>query len=226
MTPTPSKVLVVDDDDATRLGLAELLDAAGYLTRAGATFEEGLRMLRADPPDLLITDVRLGAYNGLQLILSSSRPVPAIVITGFDDPVLEADARRQGADYVLKPVSPQVILDMVRRRLDEVRESKFATLRRWARKRVPGGIDVRVDDRQARITEISYGGMRLELPRDMAGSLPPSLSLRLVNPDLSLRADIVWQSPEGDEVLLCGAAVSQTNLASQREWRELVDAVA
>jgi CheY-like chemotaxis protein len=225
MTPTPSKVLVVDDDDATRVGLAELLNAAGYMTRAVASFEDGLRILRTDPPDLLITDVRLGAYNGLQLVLSSPHPVPAIVITGFNDPVLEGDARRQGADYVLKPVSPRVILDMVRRRLAEVEDSKFETLRRWTRKAVPGGIIVRIDDQPARIVEVSYGGMKLELPSPLAESLPPSLHLRLADPDLAVRADIVWQAPGAGGGVMLGAAVSQTNLASEREWRELVDAV-
>jgi DNA-binding response OmpR family regulator len=226
MNATPSKVLVVDDDDATRDGLAELLTAAGYLTRAVGTFEQGLRILRTDPPDLLIADVRLGAYNGLQLVLSSQRPVPAIVITGFDDPVLEADARRQGADYVLKPVSPQVILDMVGRRLAEVRESKFETLRRWTRKRVPGGILAQIDDVPARIVDISYGGMRIEVPRGGADVAPSSLSLRLLDSDVAVRADVIWQTPLDDERWLCGAAVSQTNVASVREWRELVDAVA
>ena len=70
------------------------------------TFEEASRILRTNPPDLLIADVRLGPFNGLQLVISSPQPIPAIIITGFADPVLEADARRRGADYVLKPVSP------------------------------------------------------------------------------------------------------------------------
>src|SRR6476619_5536155 len=100
MTARPAKILLVDDD--------------------AATFEEGIRALRVDTPDLLIADVRLGAFNGLQLLVSSPRSVPAIVITGFADPVLESDARQHGADYVLKPVTPSVLLDMVRRRLAQV----------------------------------------------------------------------------------------------------------
>src|SRR4029078_4519196 len=117
MTVRPAKILLVDDDAATRPGLLELLIGAGYETRAVATFEEGIRALRVDTPDLLIADVRLGAFNGLQLLVSSPRSVPAIVITGFADPVLESDARQHGADYVLKPVTPSVLLDMVRRAL-------------------------------------------------------------------------------------------------------------
>ena len=65
-----ARVLIVEDDPATRNGLTELVANAGYETRALATFEEGLRALRTDTPDLLIADVRLGAYNGLQLLVT------------------------------------------------------------------------------------------------------------------------------------------------------------
>ena len=140
--------------------------------------------------------MRLGAFNGLQLLVSSPRSVPAIIITGFADPVLESDARQHGAEYVLKPVTPSVLLDMIRRRLAQVEQSKFKTLRRWERKAVPGGFDARIDDRQARILDISYGGLRFEIPRD--GDPPTSLSVRLPAADIAVRADVVWRVPLGD----------------------------
>ena len=224
MTPKPSRILLVDDDTATRVGLAELLTNAGYDVRAVPTFEEGLRALRSETPDLLIADVRLGAFNGLQLLVSSPRSVPAIIITGFADPVLESDARQHGAEYVLKPVTPSVLLDMIRRRLAQIEQSKFDTLRRWERKAVPGGLDARIDDRPARIIDISYGGLRFEIPR--FGDPPTSLSVRLPAADIAVRADVVWRAPLGDNAWLCGAAVSQTNLAVARDWRGLVDSVA
>ena len=61
-------------------------------------------MLAESQPDLLITDVRLDAYNGLHLVAMAPRPIPAIVVTGFADPSIEADARRLGADYLVKPI--------------------------------------------------------------------------------------------------------------------------
>ena len=139
MTRKRSKVLLVDDDTATRLGLAEFFTEAGYEVQAVGSFEEGMRALRSGSPDFLIADVRLGAFNGLQLLVSSPRSIPAIIITGFADPVLESDARQHGAEYVLKPVSPHVLLEMVGRRLARVEESQFETVRRWDRKPVPGG---------------------------------------------------------------------------------------
>jgi DNA-binding NtrC family response regulator len=113
----PDRVLIVDDDGATRRGLVQLLAQAGYDATAVGTFDEARRIIGASPPDLLITDIRLEAYNGLQLILNSPRTIPTIVITGFADPVLEAEARRGGAAYLVKPVHPAELLEVVAEKL-------------------------------------------------------------------------------------------------------------
>jgi DNA-binding NtrC family response regulator len=113
----PERVLIVDDDGATRRGLVQLLTQAGYEATAVGTFDEARRIIGASPPDLLITDIRLEAYNGLQLILNSPRTIPTIVITGFADPVLEAEARRGGAAYLVKPVQPLELLEAVAEKL-------------------------------------------------------------------------------------------------------------
>jgi DNA-binding response OmpR family regulator len=221
-----SRVLVVDDDAATRVGLAELLTGAGYETCGAATFEEAQRVLRTDPPDLLIADVRLGAFNGLQLLVASPRRIPAIIITGFADPVLESDARQHGAEYILKPISPAALLEAVRRRLTQAADSAFDTPRRWERKTVRAPLTLRVDDLPARVLDISYGGLRFEIPRVQSGELPRSLSLRLPDSDVAVRANLVWQTLRGEDAVVCGAAVSQTSAATAREWRGLVDAVS
>lgn len=113
----PDRVLIVDDDGATRRGLARLLFQAGYEATAVGTFDEARRIIGTTPPDLLITDIRLDAYNGLQLILNSPHQIPTIVITGFADPVLEAEARRGGAAYLVKPVQPSDLLALVGEKL-------------------------------------------------------------------------------------------------------------
>lgn len=111
------RVLIVDDDAATRLGLSELLDSAGYEAIPVDCFELARHILRsAVPPDALITDVRLGDYNGLQLLFDSPVPVPTIVISGFPDPVLQSDAEHYGATYLVKPVSPSLVLELLRAR--------------------------------------------------------------------------------------------------------------
>ena len=113
-------VLIVDDDDQTRAGLAELLARAGYHCTSAGSFHEALQFLRAHPPDLLITDIRLDDFNGLQLVLESPPSLPAIVMTGYADPVLENDTTRAGASYVTKPIDADLLLGLVKQKLQNV----------------------------------------------------------------------------------------------------------
>ena len=216
----PSKVLIVDDDKTTREGLAELLEGSGYEASAVGTFEEATRILRTTPPDLLIADVRLGPFNGLQLVISSPKPVPAIIITGFADPVLESDARRRGADYVLKPVSPSKLLELVAQKLSAATPG-FGIPRRWERKQIIGGMSASVADEPARIVDISYGGVRFEINRKHEGTLPTSFCISLPSAQLSVQAKLVWKNLIGEHTWLCGAMLSQET----PEWYGVVDAI-
>ena len=113
----PSRILVVDDDEGYLVGIGELLGLCGYEPLLARTFEEGQRLLRDEAPDLLIADVRLGPFNGLQLLAMGQVRIPTIVVSGFDDPVLHADARGFGADYLVKPVQPAALLALIDRKL-------------------------------------------------------------------------------------------------------------
>jgi len=116
------KVLIVDDDQATRDGLKQVLANADYTPITAASFPDGLQALEAEHPDLLIVDVRLGEYNGLQLVIASDRKVPVIVLTGYADPVLEGGARHEGAEYLVKPVEPAKLLFLIERMLARPRQ--------------------------------------------------------------------------------------------------------
>jgi DNA-binding NtrC family response regulator len=114
----PTRILVVDDAPSVRLMLAQLLGNAGYEVLSAATFEEGRQLADAENPDLLLVDIRLNQFNGLQLAVRSrvdhpSRPV--IVMTGHADPVLEAEARRHGAEFVEKPLQPSRLIELIQR---------------------------------------------------------------------------------------------------------------
>jgi FixJ family two-component response regulator len=221
----PPRVLVVDDDDGARTGLQELLEAAGYETVAAATFQDGRRALHESAPDLLIADVRLGEFNGLQLVAAAPRRIPTIVITGFLDPVLEAEARSFGADFLLKPVSPSALLAMVDKKLAELRRAASNTVRRWPRKPIHTSLPARIADLKARILDVSYGGLRFEIESDPEVAMLASFNVS-VAPDLAVPVDLVWTSRTGDRSWLCGAAVSYANQAAARAWCGLVDATA
>jgi DNA-binding response OmpR family regulator len=221
------RVLIVEDNDATRTGLSELLARAGYRTQSTRSFEEGSRAMRDDPPDLLIADVRLGAYNGLQLLVTSPKRVPTIIMTGFPDPVLEADARHLGAQFILKPVAPDALLSLVEAQLAARPTQELSgPTRRWARKQVAGELTAHVEDITARILDVSYGGMRFQLPREPHRDLPPSFNVVLPQSSVAVPVDLVWSSRDQQGAWLCGAVISGADPAVTQAWCGLVDTLS
>jgi DNA-binding response OmpR family regulator len=220
-TPTPATILIVDDDRATREGLARLLADDGYRVLTADSFERAVEVLKTRPPDLLLLDVRLGDFNGLQLIVTAPRPVPAIVITGFADSVLERDARQLGAEYLVKPITHERLLEMIERQLP----GPSSRERRWERKRLATALPTRVNRRlPGQLLDISYGGMRLEVD-EAPEELPPSLAVTLPGSDQSIQVEVVWSVRQGEGGWQFGAAVAEANDLVTREWRELVDSV-
>jgi DNA-binding response OmpR family regulator len=77
-----------------------------------STFSGGARGLQRDP-DLIIADVRLGAFNGLHLAMRAIwAGIPAIVM-GFEDGVLRREAAAMGAAYLAGRVDARALLAMV-----------------------------------------------------------------------------------------------------------------
>jgi len=110
--PRPT-VLIVDDYP----GVAEVIGAAlqlrGYDVATTGDFQDARTQLLAARVDVLVTDVRLGQFNGLQLAVIARATWPTIrivVISGFDDPVLKAEAVAVNAAYLVKPVLPEHII--------------------------------------------------------------------------------------------------------------------
>jgi DNA-binding NtrC family response regulator len=111
-------ILIVDDDLSLLDALERALKQAGRLkVVALASFADARRALHTEKFDVLITDVRLGAFNGLQLAVLAADQNPdiqLIVFSGFDDPVLRTEAERLGAVYLVKPVTSRQLLDLIR----------------------------------------------------------------------------------------------------------------
>jgi DNA-binding NtrC family response regulator len=108
------RFLVVDDDPAVLKIITEVLRREGHAPVGAASFDAGRQALEAGPPpDVLVTDVRLGDYNGLQLVLMKHPATAAIVMSGFRDEVLEAEAAELGAPFLVKPVSRDALMQAV-----------------------------------------------------------------------------------------------------------------
>jgi DNA-binding response OmpR family regulator len=112
-TTPPPRVLVVDDDPDVLRTIADMVRRGGYTVLRRSRFDEAKRFIDDTPPDMLVTDVRLGAFNGLQLVLHmrQARPEGAVVVlSAWDDPVIRHDAERAGARFLAKPVKRQDLL--------------------------------------------------------------------------------------------------------------------
>jgi DNA-binding response OmpR family regulator len=111
------RVLIVDDEPGLLDGMTTALELGGREVVACRTFEDARQRLLTDDFDILLTDVRLGAYNGIQLAVIARAKNPdigIIVFSGFDDPVLRAEAARVGAHYLVKPIGSEQLLDLMR----------------------------------------------------------------------------------------------------------------
>jgi DNA-binding NtrC family response regulator len=108
--------VVVDDDASVLRLLKDLLTTAGFEVEPFNDFQVAKERLKSGRADVLITDVRLGAFNGLQLVVrakATSPDIVAIVLTGFDDHVLHQEAVGVGAHFLLKPIRVEQMLQLL-----------------------------------------------------------------------------------------------------------------
>jgi two-component system response regulator HydG len=114
-------IYVIDDDaDITAL-LKRFLSKNGYEVEVATSGKEGLAKLEARKPDLVMSDFRLGDYDGADLLVRMKEmyaDVPVIIITGYSDVKIAVKVLRLGAfDYVTKPLLPEEILLTIKKAL-------------------------------------------------------------------------------------------------------------
>jgi DNA-binding NtrC family response regulator len=119
-SPSNRSILIVDDDLALLDALDRAFREAGEKSVVALSdFGAAKRTLRTSKFDVLVTDVRLGPFNGLQLAVLAkdiNPEIQLIVFSGFDDPVLRQDAERLDATYLVKPVMSSQLLQLIRGR--------------------------------------------------------------------------------------------------------------
>jgi DNA-binding NtrC family response regulator len=120
--PVNARILIVEDDFATRQSLAALLRQMGHTPIVADRADDGMRVLRSSENlDIIITDVVMPGMNGIEFSehVRKARPgLPIVLVTGDAD-ALDA-VLASGAVALLKPYSP----DTLRRVLKEAMESR------------------------------------------------------------------------------------------------------
>jgi DNA-binding NtrC family response regulator len=104
-------VLIVEDEDATRAGLAELVRTWGFVTEAAANGEEALKLITTFRPSIVVTDMVMPKMDGLTLLKAlkdEADQLKVILLTAQGSVETAVEALKDGAaDYLTKPVDTQ-----------------------------------------------------------------------------------------------------------------------
>ena len=132
-----SRVLIIDDTEAMRDVISDILSAEGYEVTSAADGAAGLREAAALHPDLILCDIMMPGMNGYEVLSvlrrePSTAVTPVIFLTGLGGPEDLRAAMNLGADdYLLKPVHANVLIAAVAARL-----TRSAAVRREAERRL------------------------------------------------------------------------------------------
>ncbi len=128
--PERLRVLVVDDEEGIRLGVARVLEKfvasfpdiaaeISYDVEAAQTGEIAVERLQAAPPDILLLDLKLPGIGGLEVLQHARAlepPVLTIMVTAYASVTTAVEATRGGTfDFLPKPFTPNEIKAVVRR---------------------------------------------------------------------------------------------------------------
>lgn len=112
----PATILIIEDQSSVRTLVRQVLEDAGYQVCEAANGREGLEQFRAQPVDLVITDLEMPEMNGLDVILELTREfldVKVIAMSGVSPDELQK-ARLLGARHTFpKPLNLQTLLRAV-----------------------------------------------------------------------------------------------------------------
>ena len=117
------RIAVVDDDESVRKALQRLLRTSDLDADTFASAQDFLASLpHAPPPDCLVLDLQMPGTSGLDLqrqLVRAGPPVPVVVITGHDEPGMQARCLAAGASaYLRKPLEAGTLLAAIAAAID------------------------------------------------------------------------------------------------------------
>jgi DNA-binding response OmpR family regulator len=144
-----NNILIVDDEPIARQSLSDILRLEGYNVVSVASGEAAVDYLRNYAVDLMIVDLKMPGMNGLDVIQVANQLAPdaqIILLTAYGSMESAVEALRQRVhDYLLKPASPNQIIESVRRGLER-RAARLAqqseALVESSLVRIPQGIEI------------------------------------------------------------------------------------
>lgn len=130
MTPYSRALVVAPTPEIAQI-LVGWLSARGYEVVLRNDFAAARQELDARPPSLLVTELKLGAFNGLHLTLRARARIPGVsaIVIGDADCVLQAEARQQHIRYLVRPFDESTFAGVVREMYAWTREPQMLSSR-------------------------------------------------------------------------------------------------
>lgn len=114
-------IMIVDDSPTMLMSLEGMLTKAGFEVTQASSGEQALQTLRTGPkPQMVITDLNMGAMNGIELIrsvrkLPGHQFIPMVMLSTESQQDKRAEAKSAGATgWIVKPVQPAALLQVIR----------------------------------------------------------------------------------------------------------------
>ena len=121
-------VLIVDDEPNVRRVLGTLLEQAGYATTRCESGAQALDLVRAQDPDLVLTDLKMPGMDGMQLLerLRGSFPeIPVILLTAHGTVENAVEAMKCGAhDFLTKPFEREQVVELIGKALGQAESGR------------------------------------------------------------------------------------------------------
>lgn len=121
--PTP-KVLLVDDDPTTRNLISHFLRKEEFIVEKASNGSDGLARAKSGRPDLLIIDAVVPGMGGFELLNllkkdAATAAIPVLILSALGEEEAIIKGLEEGADYIVKPFSPQVLVAKIKKILRE-----------------------------------------------------------------------------------------------------------
>jgi len=138
-------ILIVDDDKSIRYSLKRMLEE-NYPVMTAGNGEEALSLIRQNPPDLIIMDIKMPGRSGIEILKEVKSIDPkslVIIMTAYGTTETAIEAMKHGAfDYILKPFPIPKMKEMV---------EKAISLRKLMKEEIPYAMDTDQEDGRERI---------------------------------------------------------------------------
>jgi YesN/AraC family two-component response regulator len=123
-SPGMQNILIVDDEEETRLGLSKLLSIKGYNVLTASNGVEALEVLRNKSASVIITDIKMPEMDGLTFLREIKKQIPAVnvvIITGYGEVETYLEAMNLGAiEFLHKPIQFGD-LEKILKKLEDIR---------------------------------------------------------------------------------------------------------